>query len=565
MNLMPRSSEYDLPCSIHRRPLKNGGTSFVAKRRVSVDGTTKRPEGQGRNIRDAVVSLVIKLRSLGAEWEAEELLEAAVDQYGQGVLKRLGKAAPSGPQLLAAVYENQTARLHDGHIRPDSYDRNIGRIRNHLEDHPVAKKTLGEITTDDLRAYFRHLTNKKNTQGKPLLGPTPKRSIHGILNQVLVAAVEEGTLDRNPLDPIKRPKKPTENRSAAAKRPEIVKAVRLASQALPYEQYLSWLPQMLGVRVSERLGFQHRAFTFLAQQSGVELHIQRQYNSDRKEFVEILKTGASYRSLGLPQAIRPHLDALYLRRVIQAHQLGQFDPRIELGISQPGSSGALRTPYMQDETPVWLNARGEPLRRQTVQKQWEKLKAEYLPDDPDMVAHGFRHIAGRYLASQKFPTVTIDAYLGHATDKEVTSVYIEPDWADLAEAAAALVSHYLRWPEPLPMHKIPKGLLGIEDDPIGSRVQLEQLWRSPDIPEEARMVPHKGRMVHLLPPNHSQVDPQRLDTHLRHHGSSLVSLAYFEAWKPQELRVLSWEQSEWAREHSPKWPEELVTPAVRPA
>ena len=141
--------------------------------------------------------------------------------------------------------------------------------------------------------------------------------------------------------------------------------------------------------------------------------------------------------------IRPHLDALYLRRVIQAHQLEQFDPRIELGISQPGSSGALRTPYMQDEDTRRLNARGEPLRRQTVQKQWEKLKAEYLPDDPDMVAHGFRHIAGRYLASQKFPTVTIDAYLGHATDKEVTSVYIEPDWADLAEAAAALVSHYL--------------------------------------------------------------------------------------------------------------------------
>jgi hypothetical protein len=94
------------------------------------------------------------------------------------------------------------SNLLDSHLRrrtTDNFDeqtlvRDRSKIENHIRPH-LGTMPVTDITEDDLLDYFELLKAKRRTRRRrvhgqlvevdePLLGPSPLRDIHGILNQV---------------------------------------------------------------------------------------------------------------------------------------------------------------------------------------------------------------------------------------------------------------------------------------------------------------------------------------------------------------------------------------------
>lgn len=543
ITFMPRSSAYGLPCSIHHKTLSSGRKAFVARADIPASLTTsrRRIKAQGRDLPQAIARLIVNLRKANAQAVADELLDAACHQFGQGFTQRVDAATPAnGPTVLETLHEHLRRRHGGGHLKLASYQRGLGLIDNHVDGEPIAKALLVAVTTEDLRAFFDHLATKTNPDGTVMLGPTPRRSLHGFFNQIFTTAEEQGIITRSPMRGVERPKKPSVKRDGAARKPGAVQRImQLVQHQLPYEDFLFVFPLVLGMRTSERLGLLHSAIEY--QLDGIDVHITRQLDRENyPELTSILKTDAGYRSLPLNALARPHFDALHLRRALERAHQGQIDESVPLnGVAT--AAGARQTMLFHNDVLLFENTKGQPVRQQSAGRQWSKLRAQFLADEPTFVEHDFRHIAATALVNDGFSDVVIDRYLGHSTQGRITHTYAHAGRDDLAKAANSLLATFSRWPQPpdIQVEDLPELIRAFPRD-----THLSSLWRSISKPELAL-----GEYV-----KHHRENPAELDKRLRHlHGLGLLDLAYSEAYLPPEFRHVTDEHLDWAfddaREH----------------
>lgn len=545
---MPRSSSYRLPCGISTRRSSTGAVSFTAEVTIGYAPQRRRVRRQARDLPGAVAALVAALRQQGHDARAEMLTTAAASQFGGGFYDRIEAATPAtGPVLVEAVTEHLRRRHDAGHLQLASYRRGTGLVERYLRGHRLGSLRLSEITTADCAAFFDHLARLTDDDGSPLLGPTPRRSLHGFLSQVFEAAEADGVIPRSPMRTVTRPKKPLAKASAVGRKPGIIPRAVTLAQSIDYDDFLMLLPLMLGLRTSERLGLQHRAFFF--EQEQISLHITAQLDRETYPAItEVLKTSAARRRIPLPMTLRPHLDALYLRRILDGLSRDEIDASIPVGSGQRRSaSGAVISPMVSDHTTLYTNARGQPVRAQAATRHWAKVRDAHAPDESGWTEHDWRHIAAQILVGAGHSDLVIDGYLGHSTGSRIAGVYAEAGSSDLASAAATLWRSFIRWPEPVAAATphLPETLTDLG---IGT---LPALWRP---------LSHTDMLLDdyrdAVP---ADADPAEVDAWLRAtHGSSLLRLTYAEAWLPPAHRRLWADHAAWVETAHPDWQADLV-------
>lgn len=270
-------------------------------------------DAQAPTLPKAVARLCLKLRKRGYTLEANELEAAAAEQVGSSVTDLIGALHRSTlPPLEAAVARNIETREQNQVIDQASTRHAWSLLRNHIEPHPIARKPLDEISHDDLDAYFHQLAAKRNGDGTFRLGPTPRRTIHGLLNQTIATAVTAGTLVANPMAAIPRPAKQKAASAQFASRPNATTFLAELSGRIPYEDYLRQFPLFFGLRTSERLALQHRSFAPAAEhdwldtfEATTELRVLHQLAEGSDRQVTALKTERSRATSRCPSPSSP--------------------------------------------------------------------------------------------------------------------------------------------------------------------------------------------------------------------------------------------------------------------
>lgn len=542
---MPRRSAYRLPCSVERRRLSDGSMSFTASKSLGYthDGKRRRIRGQAADLPGAVARLVVLLTAASETTAAEDLTAAAVGQFGEGFRTRVAAETPSAaPVLLDALTTHLTRRQRDGHLSSLSHSRAVGLVQNHVAPHAIATQRLDEITSAGLRGFFDDLAAKRKSPddpaSPPLLGPTPRRSIHGFLAQVFAAAEDEGIVARSPMRHIERPAKPSVKSSGIGKKRGAVERTMRLMQDVPYATYLMLLPLALGLRTSERLGLVHDSFHLTS--DALEMTIDAQLGRDNDYPARVpVKTENARRTLPLPLDLLPHIDALYLKRItatgkarveFTADMLADAIATRDAGGYLRNASGAVTgSPLIDPHLFLYVGRDGAPVRAQRASSVWNKIRRTWASDEPGWVEHDFRHVARTILERERFPDATIAAWLGHAHGGTMTGTYGHVGRDELRAAGHALWTRFRRWPEPV------ADAATVDDLAAGVFLAFRhEFWRpSTDldtITDTFYAIAPDG----TTPATLAASDADALLR--RRHGVTLEEIAYREAWLPDGHR-----------------------------
>lgn len=536
LNPMPRRSSWFLPCTLIRRTDTTTPT-WMAELTVSYS-PRRRVRGTGLSAPTAVARLVVRLRLRGYDDKAAQLRDAGAVQFGTGWVGTIAEHTPhAGPPLTDLLIAHVAERHHLGHLKRESYTRACGLIRNHVATHRIGGLKLTQLTTPDLRVFIESLMVSPTGPGA-----TGTRSIHGYISQVCRQAVEDGRLARSPMDGVALPAKPQPKPTAVRTSPgSVAERARWLTQQVAYDDFLLLLPLLYGLRTNERLGLTHGALAYrpgvdLYTPTGVDLHVHAQLREDRT-LSPIVKTHASYRILPLPPVVSPHFDALHLRRIIGAMDRGEdgTDPTEPPVRSSTGSWPSL---WLTDDSTLYTDTTGRPLRRQAADKKWYRIRDAYLGGD-GWRTHDWRGIVRSALMSAGVSDVVAESYLGHALSP-LAATYAHVGAGDLAGASKVLAEAWYRWPEPY---------TGALPEILASEFATDRppaaLWRETTGLDDAALAYRDAAADGMTPAEgDTQLAAQtggRID---------LLRLAYYTAWWPHQLRAVPVEHVEWAREHA---------------
>ncbi|SHN77634.1 site-specific integrase [Desulfitobacterium chlororespirans] len=86
----------------------------------------------------------------------------------------------------------------------DGYDLNF---TNHIENSFIARKTMSELTTDDLQVYYNMKLLNGRKDGKGGLSTRFVKAIHTVINSAFDQAVTSNHLEKNPASGVRLPRK----------------------------------------------------------------------------------------------------------------------------------------------------------------------------------------------------------------------------------------------------------------------------------------------------------------------------------------------------------------------
>lgn len=298
------------------------------------------------------------------------------------------------------------------------------KIRYHITPH-IGEIKLDQLTSEDVRRLIEEtLPAKRKPNGEPLLGSSPLRAVHNILNMALNEAVARKHLTTNPLAPVKRPK-----RDKPRERPNAVHLRWLPRTIIARYGYspqtARWILAFYGLRQSERLGVQTTAFTNLNDpKKPTTLDISYQLEPGTLNVVNRTKTKAGTRIITLPEETTKILQTWFRQRE-EWKQSPDWNP-------EPRHADLFFT------TPT-----GKPITHQQDRREWKKLcdeiKVEKKVKKP-ITVHFLRHISATLLAETGTPPQVARLILGHSSTA-MTLYYTSFTGQTTAEATRRAESH----------------------------------------------------------------------------------------------------------------------------
>lgn len=266
-----------------------------------------------------------------------------------------------------------------------------GNLRRHVFP-TLGDRQLGKVTRSDVQAWVKGLT-----AGEKPLAPGTVEVVFRYLSAIFATAVEDRIIRENPCGKVKLPK-----REPTRVVIPTVEQVRSLESGLP-ERYraLVTLAAGTGLRQGEAFGLTVDRVDFLRRQLRVDRQLILLPGAQGPQFGPP-KTGASYRTIPLPQVV---LDAL-------AAHLAAF-------------------PVTHADGLVFTTAAGLAIRRTRFSDVWRPVaKAAGL--EPGTGFHALRHFYASALIRYGESVKVVQSRLGHATAAETLDTYghLWPDSED---------------------------------------------------------------------------------------------------------------------------------------
>lgn len=290
----------------------------------------------------------------------------------------------------------------------------ISVIENAIKGGNIGATGAGKICSV-LGVPLRSLFDEVQTNGGKLSDKTIKH-YHNFISSVFSAAVEWGTVDRNPCDRTKTPK--TERKSP--KYLDEIEAAHMLDllEAEPI-QYRTMIRTLLftGMRRAELLGLNWSDVDFDAQT--VTICRSSLYLPDRGIYADETKTASSERVIKCPPEVFDDL---------RQYRKYQTENRLKCGDRWTVSDR------------IFTQWDGKPVHPDTLSNWFRDfIKKTDLPDIP---LHSLRHTNATLQIANGVPVTTVSSRLGHATANTTTRIYAHAiKSAD--EAAAETLSSIL--------------------------------------------------------------------------------------------------------------------------
>lgn len=302
-------------------------------------------------------------------------------------------------------------------------------IRLHLVPH-IGSIPVRQLDSEGLRELFKSTLPEKRkvVAGRltdmPLLGPSPLRTAHNIINMALDYAVRRQLIEFNPAANLKMPKKAVAKREDFAQYRREMRKVILALEGTPEES--QWLLSYMGLRQSERLGMTWDCFTHLGVKGRAVMEIRQQLARNPETgglfITPETKTSAGRRIVPLDEPFR---------KILVEHQKRQQEQK-----KQPGWK-----PLPGMENLVFTTSTGKPIRHQTDNKQWKKLLADNGVEP--FRGHALRHIAVSTMIEANISISVVGAIVGHGSESITRAVYMHLSTGPMMPAMEALTAKLL--------------------------------------------------------------------------------------------------------------------------
>jgi len=185
------------------------------------------------------------------------------------------------------------------HLRASTQRIYAANLRNHIVP-DLGQIELGKLTPSMLRAWLSGLTTKAGRSGKPLAAGSVAQA-YRTLNRVLVAAVDDELLGRNPLGGVKAPK----SASGEMRFLSHDEVATLAEAIDDRYQALVMVAAYTGLRAGELIGLRRKHVDLLRR--AITVVEQVQYIGGQYQVLQP-KTAAGRRSVALPTIVVAALD-----------------------------------------------------------------------------------------------------------------------------------------------------------------------------------------------------------------------------------------------------------------
>ncbi|MFL6238830.1 MAG: tyrosine-type recombinase/integrase [Actinomycetes bacterium] len=307
-------------------------------------------------------------------------------------------------------------------VRPSTFDSYQRMMRVHVNEHPIAKRRLQQVTPADLNALYADLLAGAH---RKRLSPRTVAYAHAILHRAFKDAVRWGALVRNPADVADPPRVRVSDRAPDRTWTAEELAAFLDACAAERLHALWHLIAFTGMRRGEALGLMWDDVDLENRTLSVARALVQ--NADYKAGKTGLgwstpKTAKGRRSVALDPATVA---------VLRGHRARQLQERLRVGADY------------QDQSLVFSTQLGEPYHPKIASNMFRKAVLRH--GMPYLSIHGLRHTwATLALRAGVHPRV-VQERLGHSTVAITLDIYshVNPALsADAANTVADLVTRH---------------------------------------------------------------------------------------------------------------------------
>lgn len=352
-----------------------------------------------------------------ARTKLEKYFRDREDAFEKECKAGLVSVKPSASPTFVDYAARVIKRKREGnYLKESTYVRYLAMLQRIKEY--FGKTKLTDVTTTMLNNFYASLaepgTNMRGSEVKGLSAKTI-REHHNLISGVFKEALaEEDTLvKRNPAATARPPK--AEKPEVVYYQPEELKKIAQVMETQPLKwQTFFQLAITTGCRRGEILGLKLENINL---ESG-ECHITSTLLVDKGVGVyeSTPKTENSDRYFVLAPQVIDMIKGLIAENEAQKEKVGE---------------------YWTDNTYIFRQADGKPMHPDSVTDYFKKLSKEQQKTDPDfpkIKPHAFRHTTASLLIAQKYDTVTVAAYLGHASPVITNAFYAHIIKKNMSEA-----------------------------------------------------------------------------------------------------------------------------------
>ena len=369
----------------------------------------KRNTGSIRQVRPGVHRITVDVTKTSAEryaFNAFEALTARMRQTATVVGSREDAERKLHTMQVAADTAKPTADWTLGQWLDFWLDTYVAELRGGtLKDYTLQVKNhirpaLGAVRLVDLQPLdIQRFQNRLAAGG---LGASSVHKVRQVLNGALRQAVNNGLLDKSPVQGVKTPKREQKKTSA----PTVERVQQLLADAVDHKYFpVLRLMAFTGLRVGEALGLEWEHVDLVGQMVHVEQTV-------------VTNNGAT--ALGPPKSTKgtraiPLDDET--AAVLTAHRARQDAAREQQGAG------------FRDQGLVFPNAHGGPQHTTRILKTVHQFA-------PELHTHQLRHFFATQLMEAGVALPRVSLLLGHSSVAVTAGFYLHPDEAGDREAIA---------------------------------------------------------------------------------------------------------------------------------
>ncbi len=283
-------------------------------------------------------------------------------------------------------------------IKPSSYEKYDGILRNYVKGYSIGKVKLKELKGMHLQKFYNNLINK---EGKK---PTLIKSINKMIGSALSHAQKESYIIANPTKAVIIPKQVDKPKIEFFK---IDEQKNLLSSLKDNRQEAFYITAFgTGMRLGELLALRwtdvdFEKATICVNKSMRRVQDLKQENGKRTKLIEQTpKTQSSYRTIPLPISVL---------KALKAHKGRQAEEKL------------LAADVYENDNFVFCTEIGRPLDAKNVRRAYER--ALNSVDIRYRKFHAIRHTYATRLFEQGVPIKTVQTLLGHSNFNTTLDIY----------------------------------------------------------------------------------------------------------------------------------------------